>query len=101
MVYLVRTMRFLKYDENMDKETQNLFEHMKKTYPQIKDLKVLFNITGPINEFHCVMHFDSLADEDEWASQIVKDEVYLNWFQKADGIFTPGVDRLYRDAPQM
>jgi hypothetical protein len=94
-------MRFLKYDENIEGETDKLVEHMKRNYPQIKEMKLLSNITGPINEIHWVMHFDSLAEEDEWAAKIVQDEVYVNWFIKAEGILTPGVDRLYRDAPMM
>jgi hypothetical protein len=74
-------------------------EHIRKTYPQIKDMKFLWNVTGPINESHWVLHFESLADEDDWAQKIINDEKYLNWMKATEGILTPGIDRLYREVP--
>jgi hypothetical protein len=101
MIYLVRTFSFLKYDESLEEATTQLTKHLKKNYPQIKDLKMLWNVTGPINQSHWVFVFDSLATEDEWAGKIIQDEVYLNWFMKSEGSVGPIVDRLYRDMPDM
>jgi hypothetical protein len=101
MVYLVRTIRFLKYDEGLEEASNKLFAHIRKSYPQIKDMKLLSNVTGPIDEMHWVLEFDSLAKEDEWAARIMQDDLYLNWFKEAEGKATPGFDRLYRDVPMM
>ncbi len=99
MVYLVRTSRYLKFDESIEEKTTKLFEHLNNNYPQIKDMKFLWNVTGPINEVHWMMQFDSLADEDEFAAKVIQDKVYHDWFKASEGIITPGFDRLYRDAP--
>ena len=76
----------------------NIFEPNGENF-STSDLDIRDMIS--INEIHWVMHFESLAEEDDWAAKIVQDEVYLNWFIKAEGVLTPGVDRLYRDAPMM
>ncbi len=98
MVYLVRTTRFLKFDDSLDEKSARLIEHIRKTYPQVRDMKFLSNVTGPIDEMHWVLQFDSLAAEDEWAGKIVQDKVYLNWFRETEGLITPGFDRLFREA---
>ena len=101
MVYLVRTMQYLKFDESFEGATGKLVKHLRESCPQVKEMRVLWNVPGPINEVHWVLAFESLAAEDDWASKIVKDEIYLNWMMKAEGLITPGVDRLYRDAVEM
>jgi hypothetical protein len=98
MVYLVRTSRYLKFDESFEGKTSKLMEHIRKTYPQIKDMKLLFNVAGPVNETHLVLEFASLADEDEWAAKVMQDKLYLEWFRASMGVMSPPVDRLYRDA---
>ena len=99
MVYLVRTARMLKYSEEFGEATSKLDEHFKKNYPEIKESKMLWNITGAIDESHWVLTFDSLADEDKWAGAVMQDEVYRDWFTAADGVMGPMVDKLYRDSP--
>ena len=100
MVYLVRTCRYLKFDEGVEEKTNKLIEHIGKTYPEIKEMKFLWNVAGPVNEMHWVLHFESLADEDSWAAKVMKDELYTDWFVAAQGVISPFVDRLYRDAPR-
>jgi hypothetical protein len=99
MIYLVRSSRFLKFDEGFEEKTDKLVEHLRKSYPQIKDMKFLWNVAGPVNEIHWVLEFASLADEDAWAAKIIKDEVYREWFQASMELMSAPVDRLYRDAP--
>lgn len=101
MVYLVRTTQFLKFDESFEEEGKKLWEHLRNSYPQIKEMKFLFNVTGPINELHWLLKFDSLADEDEWATKVVRDEVYLNWMSAMEGVMTPGIDKLYREVDML
>ena len=96
MVYLVRTQRFIRFDSGIDEKAAKLAEHISTNYPQVKDMKYLMNIAGPIDEAHWMLHFDSLADEEDWAKKISQDEVYRQWFRDIEGILTPGVDRLYR-----
>ncbi len=98
MIYFVRTMRFLKYDENFEQQSSKVFSHMRKQYPKIRDMKFLMNVTGPINEMHWVIQFDSLADEDEWAGKLMRDETYMSWMMASEGIIgSDVVDRLYRE----
>ena len=98
MIYLVRTAQSLKFDEDLFEKTNNLIEHIGESYPLIKDMKVLYNITGPVNEVHWVLEFESLADEDEWGTMIMQDEHYIGWLRESHGIISPFVDRLYREA---
>jgi len=94
---LVRTVEFLKFDSSLEEKMTKLFEHFGKSYPQIKGIKFLMNITGPINQSHMVFKFDSLADEETWATSVIKDDIYLDFLKASEGITTPGVDHLYRE----
>ena len=96
MVYLVRTQRFIKFDDSIYEKAAKLDEHISKNYPQVKGMKYMMNIAGPIDEGHWLLQFDSLADEEDWAKKVSQDEVYRQWFRDIEGILTPGVDRLYR-----
>ena len=98
MIYLVRTQRFIRFDESINEKAAKLEEHISKNYPQVKDMKYLMNVTGPIDEGHWMLQFDSLADEEDWAKKISQDEVYHQWFNDIEGVLTPGFDRLYRDS---
>ena len=53
-------------------------------------------IAGPIDELHWVVEFNSLADEERFASKAIKDEAYGKAFMEFEGRLTPFVDRLYR-----
>ena len=35
MVYLVRTLRMLKFDDSITEKTKDLMEHIRKTYTEI------------------------------------------------------------------
>ena len=96
MVYLVRTSKFLKDWDKAWEAIAGLSEHVKKQYKEVKDSYFLSNIAGPIDEIHWVVAFESLADEERFASKAMKDEAYGKAFMDMDGRLSPFVDRLYR-----
>jgi hypothetical protein len=98
MVYLVRTASYLSFDESFEGKTNTLMEHIRKSYPQIKDMKFLWNVAGPVNEMHWVLEFASLADEDDGAAKIMQDKLYGEWLRASMEVMSPPIDRLYRDA---
>lgn len=99
MVYLVRSSRMLKADEKFGEIHRELGKHMRENYPQITEMKTLWNITGAVDGFHIVLGFESLADEEEWAQKIMQDQLYLDWFEASEGVLGPMVDHLYREIP--
>jgi hypothetical protein len=96
MVYMVRTCRFLKDWEKAWQAVDGLSNHVKKEYKEVKESYFLSNIAGPIDQLHWVLSFDSLADEERFASKAMKDEAYGKAFMDMDGRLSPFVDRLYR-----
>jgi len=96
MVYLVRTTRFRKDWDKAWEALSGLAEHVKKTYKEVKDSYVLSNIAGPIDAMHWVLEFGSLAEEERFAAEVVKDEAYGSAFMAFEGRLEPFVDRLYR-----
>lgn len=101
MVYLVRSMRILKFDEAIDEVSKKLVAHLKKKYPQIKDLRIVWNVAGRLDEMHWLFAFDSLAAEDEWAGAVMGDPEYGAWWMAIDGKIGDIEDRLFRDMPGM
>ena len=97
MVYMVRTVDILDFEADLQEQMGKLVEHFSKSYPQIKGIKFLMNITGPINQTHMVLKFESLADEETWATSVITDDVYLDFLKASKGVTTPGVDHLYRE----
>jgi hypothetical protein len=96
MVYLVRTCKFLKDWEKAWQSIADLSDHLKKNYKEVKNSYFLSNIAGPIDELHWAVEFESLAEEERFASKAMKDEAYGKAFMDFEGRLTPFVDRLYR-----
>jgi hypothetical protein len=96
MVYLVRTCSFLKDWEKAWQSVADLSDHCQKEYKEVKESYFLSNIAGPIDQLHWVLAFDSLAEEERFASKAMKDEAYGKAFMEFEGRLTPFVDRLYR-----
>jgi hypothetical protein len=96
MVYLVRTSRFLKDWEKAWKSIAGLSDHLKEEYKEVKESYFLSNIAGPIDQLHWVLAFDSLADEERFASKAMEDKTYAKAFADFEGRLTPFMDRLYR-----
>ncbi len=96
MVYMVRTCSFLKDWEKAWQAVAGLSDHCRKEYKEVKESYFLSNIAGPIDALHWVLAFDSLADEERFASKAMKDEGYGKFFMDFEGRLTPFVDRLYR-----
>lgn len=96
MVYLVRTAQMLKGSEELRDKMKEYNDHIRANYPAVKDSFILWNITGLFNEFHWVMEFESLADEEKWATAMMQDEKYMGLLEATDGVLTDFVDKLYR-----
>jgi hypothetical protein len=96
MVYLVRTCSYIKDWEKAWEAVAGLSEHVKKAYKEVKESYFLSNIAGPIDQLHWVLAFDSLADEERFASKAMEDKDYGKAFMQFAGRLTPFVDRLYR-----
>ena len=77
-----------------------LEERLRDNYPQIKEMKTLWNVTGAVDGFHIVLGFESLADEEDWAAKIMQDQHYRDWFEASIGVLAPMVDHLYREVPR-
>jgi len=101
MVYLTRSMRILKFDEAIEESSKKLIAHFRTSYPQIKDMRFVWNVTGRLDEMHWLLAFDSLAAEDDWAAVVMGDPVYGEWFTAMDGKIGDIVDHLFRDIPGM
>jgi hypothetical protein len=96
MVKLVRTYSILDNWEEVQKNQKELNDYLKKNYSEIKDGYFLMGITGPINEFHWVLDFESLADEEIFATKVVEDSRYLETMKSFAGSASMPIDHLYR-----
>ena len=47
------------------------------------------NIAGPVDQFHWVMAFESLADEENYAHKVMDDPKYVESMKKTMDLMSP------------
>ncbi len=96
MVYLVRTCRVAgnKWSQ-MESVSRALIASWAKS-PQVKRVEAWSNIAGRQDEFRFVAQFDSLADEEKFATALWSDPGYEKVMMDFVQVFEIGEDQLYR-----
>jgi hypothetical protein len=96
MVYLVRKCRVTGTDwSRMESVSRALVAHWSKS-PEVKRVEAWSNIAGRQDEFRFVALFDSLADEEKFATRLSTDSSYEKVMMDFLQLFDLGEDQLYR-----
>ena len=101
MVYLVRSARA--QQGRSQAALPWAFEvatYLNENYPQV-NVKVLRNISGPIDQVHWVARYESLAALEETRNTMAKDETYQKLVGAFQSIFVleSAVDNIYATVP--
>jgi len=95
MVYLFRTVKMKGNWEKMEEVTARFLDHWRKI-KEVKSVEFWGNISGDQEEGHIVVGFDSLADEEKFVMQLMKDDKFEEVMMQFADVYTIGNDRLFR-----